>query len=96
MRPQLDSHGIAYNARVNTTMNQAAFLTDLDEHQREAVLHDGGPCAVLAGPGAGKTRVIIHRLMRLLAPVEEGGLGAEPESVVAIAFTINGRTTHNE
>ena len=88
MRPQLDSRGIAYNARVTTTTKQAAFLTDLDEHQREAVLHDGAPCAVLAGPGAGKTRVIIHRLMRLLAPVEEGGLGAEPESVVAIAFTI--------
>jgi DNA helicase-2/ATP-dependent DNA helicase PcrA len=51
-------------------------------------MHDGGPCAVLAGPGAGKTRVIIHRLLRLLAPIEEGGLAAEPESIVAIAFTI--------
>jgi len=65
-----------------------SFLSGLDENQRAAVEHTGGPCAVLAGPGAGKTRVIIHRLMRLLAPVELGGLGAEPESVVAIAFTI--------
>jgi len=73
---------------VTTSTNQASFLTDLDENQRKAVLYDGGPCAVLAGPGAGKTRVIIHRLMRLLAPIEEGGVGAEPESVVAIAFTI--------
>lgn len=73
---------------VTTTKNEPSFLTDLDENQREAVCYDAGPCAVLAGPGAGKTRVIIHRLMRLLAPVEDGGLGAQPESVVAIAFTI--------
>jgi DNA helicase-2/ATP-dependent DNA helicase PcrA len=78
----------AYNRIVTNTTNQPMFLAELDGNQRRAVLHDGGPCAVLAGPGAGKTRVIIHRLMRLLAPVEEGGLGAEPESVVAIAFTI--------
>ncbi|MCB9837878.1 MAG: ATP-dependent helicase [Phycisphaeraceae bacterium] len=72
---------------MKTTTDQPAFLTDLDDDQRAAVLHDGGPCAVLAGPGAGKTRVIIHRLRRLLAPPEEGGLGAAPESIVAIAFT---------
>ncbi len=65
------------------------FLNDLDEAQRQAVLHDDGPLVVLAGPGAGKTRVIVHRLARLLAPREQGGAGAEPESILAIAFTIN-------
>jgi len=73
---------------VATNTNLPSFLIDLDDQQREAVEHDGGPCAVLAGPGAGKTRVIIHRLRRLLADPADGGLGADPESVVAIAFTI--------
>lgn len=54
----------------------------LNSAQREAVDHDGGPLIVLAGPGTGKTRVIIHRIARII----EGG--AEPESVVAVTFTI--------
>ncbi|TVQ30894.1 MAG: ATP-dependent helicase [Phycisphaeraceae bacterium] len=64
------------------------YLRNLNEAQRQAVLHDAGPLAVLAGPGTGKTRVIVRRIARLVAPVEEGGAGAEPESVLAIAFTI--------
>ncbi|TVQ60292.1 MAG: ATP-dependent helicase [Phycisphaerales bacterium] len=64
------------------------FLRGLNDDQRRAVLHDDGPVAVLAGPGSGKTRVITHRVGRLVAPVEEGGAGAAPESVLALAFTI--------
>ncbi|MGP1310252.1 MAG: ATP-dependent helicase, partial [Phycisphaerales bacterium] len=67
---------------------EPAFLQDLNDAQRQAVLHDSGPLAVLAGPGTGKTRVIVHRVARAVAPVEQGGLGADPESVLALAFTI--------
>jgi len=37
----------------------------LDPDQRAAVDHDKGPCLVLAGPGSGKTRVIVERFIRL-------------------------------
>lgn len=55
---------------------------NLNDDQREAVEHAGGPLIVLAGPGTGKTRVIIARVARLLED------GADPESVVALTFTV--------
>lgn len=55
----------------------------LNEAQRRAAAHDEGPLAVLAGPGTGKTRVITHRIARLIH--EER---AEPESIGAMTFTV--------
>jgi DNA helicase-2/ATP-dependent DNA helicase PcrA len=54
----------------------------LNARQREAADFSGGPLVVLAGPGTGKTRVITHRIERI---VKEG---APPESVVALTFTV--------
>ncbi|MBV8301137.1 MAG: ATP-dependent helicase [Candidatus Dormibacteraeota bacterium] len=38
----------------------------LDSEQQRAVAHRLGPCLVLAGPGSGKTRVIVERFLALL------------------------------
>ena len=73
--------------RADSSPSGPPFLAGLDDDQRRAVLHDAGPLIVLAGPGAGKTRVIIHRIARLLAPADIGGAAAAPESVLALAFT---------
>ncbi|MBJ7594348.1 MAG: ATP-dependent helicase [Candidatus Dormibacteraeota bacterium] len=37
----------------------------LDRDQQDAVAHRTGPCLVLAGPGSGKTRVIVERFLAL-------------------------------
>jgi ATP-dependent DNA helicase Rep len=56
-------------------------VSSLNPAQLEAVHHLSGPCLVLAGAGSGKTRVITHKIARLLQE------GYEPAQIAAITFT---------
>jgi ATP-dependent DNA helicase Rep len=53
----------------------------LNSRQLEAVHHLSSPCLVLAGAGSGKTRVIVHKIARLMHS------GLEPHQIAAITFT---------
>lgn len=54
----------------------------LSPDQRRAVIHEGGPLIVLAGPGTGKTRVITARVAHM---IRERGI--EPDRIAAVTFT---------
>lgn len=57
-------------------------LSILNEEQRTAVEHHIGPCMVLAGPGTGKTTIIVHRLAHLIM---SGGVA--PENLLVVTFS---------
>ena len=58
------------------------YLKDLNNFQKQAVTHSGGPCLVVAGAGSGKTRVLTYRIAHLIKEHQ-----VDPFSILALTFT---------
>jgi DNA helicase II / ATP-dependent DNA helicase PcrA len=59
----------------------ASLLDGLNEEQREAAAHSGGPLLVLAGAGTGKTRTLVARAAWLCEQ------GVQPSRILLLTFT---------
>ncbi|HEY4337511.1 MAG TPA: UvrD-helicase domain-containing protein [Puia sp.] len=57
------------------------YISDLNDPQKEAVLHKDGPIMIVAGAGSGKTKVLTTRIAHLLAQ------GVDAFNILALTFT---------
>lgn len=57
------------------------YLKELNDKQREAVIHKDGPIMIVAGAGSGKTKVLTTRIAHLLEQ------GVDAFQILALTFT---------
>src|SRR5947199_951668 len=69
--------------RTNAPPGPERLLAGLTPEQAQAVTHGTGPLLLIAGPGAGKTRTLTHRIAYLLDSEQ-----ARPDQILAVTFSV--------
>src|SRR5579859_6807658 len=69
--------------RTNAPPGSERLLAGLTPEQAQAVTHGPGPLLLIAGPGAGKTRTLTHRIAYLLETEQ-----ARPDEILAVTFSV--------
>jgi len=69
-------------SKVSPQASASPLMAGLNPEQVQAVKAERGPIMIVAGPGAGKTRTLTHRIAYLI--LEKG---VRPEKTLAITFT---------
>ena len=62
-------------------IKMSKFLEGLNPLQQEAVTHETGPLLIIAGPGSGKTRTVVHSIAYAIKN------GVQPDRILAFSFT---------
>ena len=60
---------------------------DFTDDQKNVIEHGKGALLVEAGPGSGKTTVIVDRIKHIIKTKEENGEEVDPSSFLVITFT---------
>ena len=63
-------------------MVNAEYLKNLNNAQKEAVMHLDGPLLIVAGAGSGKTKVLTTRIANIIKENK-----AFPNQILAVTFT---------
>ena len=63
-------------------LSVSSGTVNADPVQQRAICHGQGPCAVIAGPGSGKTFVLAERVRRLI----DSGM-ADPSTILVMTFS---------
>ena len=58
------------------------LLEGLNSSQQKAVTHETGPLLIIAGPGSGKTRTVVHSIAYAIEN------GVMPDQILAFSFTV--------
>lgn len=82
MNSTLFSHSIPAQIDATYLCSMLNYLNDLNEPQKQAVLHKDGPIMIIAGAGSGKTKVLTTRITHLMA-----AHGIDSFNILALTFT---------
>ncbi len=74
--------GLTHPTAADSGISTADIVTLMNAEQREAVEHESGPLLIIAGPGAGKTMTLTHRIAYLIK-----NRNISPENILAVTFT---------